>query len=229
MTRHLSVLFIVWVVLALFGACPSADAATGKEKDLGAHGAWHAYAYDEGGQTVCYMVTTKTIKASPSKSAKQRNSPYLMITHRPVEASTDVFSYGAGTALDAKHGARISVDQKSFDLFSVRDNAWARDARTDHKIAEAIRKAKFAQVAGIVAEGRMQTLNDKFDLTGASAAYKAIGKACGLPDPEAKNPEKRATSLLKPDKKTLAKPVQKTKPLRKNRTPEKTRSTHPKM
>lgn len=156
------------------GAAPSA-----KEKDLGRFGAWHAYSYNEGGQSVCYMVATKLVK---SAGPKKRATPYLMITHRPVEASTDVVSYGAGTFIDSKRGARIHIGKSVFDLFSVRDTAWARDSRTDHKLAAAIRNAPIAQIDSFPGKKGAKKITDQFDLSGAASAYHAIGKACGLPD-----------------------------------------------
>lgn len=219
----------LFLVMALLLAKPCAAATSSKEKDLGVFGAWHAYAYDEGGQTVCYMVTTKTLK---STGPQKRGLPYLMITHRPVEASIDVFSYGAGAQLDPKHGVRLKAGQKSFDLFSVRDNAWARDALTDHKIAAAIRKDGAVQLLGIAAEGRMQTISDKFDTSGAAAAYKAIGRACELPefpaDTEVKKPAKKEAAIAKKPVKTAKKKIKKP-PTPAKKPAKKTRATHPKM
>ena len=196
------------------------------EKDIGSFGSWRTYTYDEGGQTVCYMVTTKTIK---SKGPSKRVAPYLMITHRPVEASTDVFSYGAGTLLDAKHDVHVQIDKTSFDLFSVRDNAWARDALTDHKLATALRGAASAQVFGISSQGRIETISDQFDLTGALPAYRAIGKACGLPDVEVKKAEVKKPVAKKGavQKPVVKKPIFK-KPTTNNTPSKKTISAHPK-
>lgn len=190
--------FIYAVLLAVLTTVYSAPARATtqpfKERDLGTFGTWRTYAYDEGGQTVCYMVTTKTVQA---KGPAKRTAPYLMITHRPVEASTDVFSYGAGALLDAKHGVKLEVGKTDFDLFSVRDTAWARDALTDHKLAAALRNAARAQVVGISSQNKIATINDVFDLTGALQAYRAINKACGLADVESKKPAAKKTVIKK--------------------------------
>ena len=172
-------------LLASVLAVPALSANTPKEKLLGTYGSWRAYAYDEGGQTVCYMVTTKILKTS---AAKKRATPYLMITHRPIEASRDVVSYGAGTLLDSKHGVKLRVGKASFDLFSVRDTAWARDSLTDHKIAASVLNAPYAQISGIGTKKDMKIISDRFDLLGANSAYHAIGKACGLLETAPKKP-----------------------------------------
>jgi len=215
------------VSLAVFAAGPAFAAPTEKKKDLGTFGAWRSFAYEEGGQTVCYMVTTKVGKTTPK--AKGRTS-YLMITHRPVEGSTDIFSYGAGKELDSQHGAELRIGKELFDLFSVKENAWARDPMTDHKIAVAIRSTSSAQVSSIPAQSYAKALVDKFTLTGAPSAYQAIGKACGLPGMEAKKPAvKKATGEMakKPsDKKTAAKKAGGAKSSAANKKPPlKTKST----
>jgi len=186
-----NLLALALLIVALTAGCTTpvmAKEKTAPEKNLGHFGAWHAYAQDEGGQTVCYMVTTKLIKPTVLK----RGTPYLMITHRPVEASTDVFSYGAGAALDSKRGAKIRVGTMAFDLFSVRDIAWARDALTDHKIAATIKTATVAQATGFTATKKgIRQVSDLFDVTGSGDAYHAIGKACGLIHDKAKNTAKK--------------------------------------
>jgi hypothetical protein len=198
---------ILSAIFVIIIACPAPAFGASKETDLGSFGVWHSYAYDEGGQTVCYMLTSKNTKASGKN--KDRIS-YLMITHRPVEASTDVFSYGAGEQLDSKHGVTLKIGKNAFDLFSVRDTAWARDARIDHKLAAAIRTSETAQTSGYSSQKRVAPIKDQFSLTGALPAYRAINKACGLPDVEGK----KAVAKKSPPKKKVAKKTGK-KPLKK--------------
>jgi hypothetical protein len=186
--------------------------AVAKDTDLGSFGVWRAYAYEEGGQNVCYMVTTKEIKAK----GKQPRIRYLMVTHRPVEGSADVFSYGAGVALDTKHGVTARLGKDSYDLFSARDTAWARDAMTDHKIAAAIRKNSEAHIVSIPSQSRASSLSDRFSLTGAHQAYNAINRACGIPEvggkatSAKKQPVKATPSAVKTQQKKVPKKTVKT-------------------
>jgi hypothetical protein len=157
----------------------SVSPAIAKETVLGTFGTWRAYRANEGGQTVCYMVTTKLIKTT---GPKKRALPYLMITHRPIEASTDVFSYGAGLKMNPRHGAKLTIGRLSFELFSVGDTAWARDSLTDHQVARAIRNAPSLQVRIQPDKKGGVPVTDQFELSGSPTAYHAINKACGLPD-----------------------------------------------
>jgi len=187
------------ILMAVF-AWPVWAGEASKERDLGTFGDWHAYADQEGGQTVCYMTTTKIFKVG--KKSKGRLA-YLMITHRPLEASLNIFSYGAGTPLDSNHDVTIRVGDTSFDLFSVMENAWAHDPRIDRKLADAPRKYSTARILAIPGKKGVSTIRDSFSLNGSDAAYRAIGKACGLPEAEGK----------KEKSKTVEKTVQKKKPI----------------
>ncbi len=177
-SRLLGILFVLLV---------ASFPAMAKEKSLGVFGAWNTFTSQQNGQTVCYMVTIKTIK---SLGPQKREGPYLMIAHRPTEGSVDVFSYGAGTLLDAKRDVHLSVGKAAFDLFSARDIAWARDAQTDHKIAAAIKGAATAQVKAFPTK-HGKAISDTFDLRGAGTAYHTISKACGLPEDTPKKPVKK--------------------------------------
>jgi len=177
-------------------ASMNAFASTTKtEKLLGTFGSWRSYTYNEGGQTVCYMVTTKRLK---SVGPLKRATPYLMITHRPIEASTDVISYGAGTLLKSSRGVKLHVGKSIFDLFSVRDTSWARDALTDHKIATALRNSPLAEISATADKKGEHRIVDKFDLTGGPAAYSAIGRACGLSAAPTKKSGPKPTANKKP-------------------------------
>ena len=151
-----------------------------REKALGSFGGWRAYTYEEGGQTVCYMATSKVLK---SAGPKKRAMPYLMITHRPVEASTDVVSYDAGAMLNSKRGVKLHIGKKTYDFFSVRGTAWARDSLIDHKIVAALRKASKAELTGFSDKKGALAIRDVFDLNGVDSAYHAISKACGVAEP----------------------------------------------
>ena len=180
--KSLSTAFLIAVAAAAFSMPVFA-----KEKDLGHFGTWHAYSANEGGQTVCYMTTTKM----RLPIAHKRAQPYLMITHRPIEASTDVVSYGAGAILEKRRSPKMLVGQTSFELFSVRDIAWARDALTDHRITQAILRVRSAQISAFLTyKTGEKPINDTFDVMGAADAYRAIGKACGLSMGTPKAPQK---------------------------------------
>ncbi len=170
----------------LFQLPVKAAEPTGSPKSLGIFGNWSAYTAHEGDQEVCYMLLIshpnqppplKTRGKVKDKAAK-RGSIYLMITERPAEGSKDVVSYTAGYNFKPISDVKIELGKTQFSLFTQNDTAWSRDATTDRALAAAIRFGKSMRVTGVSVHG--QTLTDTLDIKGSSAAYTAIGKACGL-------------------------------------------------
>ncbi len=188
--QHRALFLTLLVVCSLLSPC----SVLAKEKSLGSFGPWRAYVSTEGGQTVCYMVTTQRIKPS---AVKKRGTPYVMITHRPIEASTDVISYGAGALMNSRKPVRLITGKNIFELFSVRDTAWARDALTDHKIVAQIKNFPTLKLSGFTAK-KPAAIIDIFDVAQAQSAYRAIGKACGLSGETPQKPAPRPKKPLKP-------------------------------
>ena len=142
-------------------------------KLISTNGDWAAYAFKENGGTVCYMASQP--KKAEGKYTK-RDPVFALITHRPAENTHNVFSYIAGYTYETGSDVTLSIDDKSFTLFTHKDMAWAKDADTDNKIAEAVKKGSKMVVKGRSARGTDTV--DTFSLKGTGAAHEAIGKAC---------------------------------------------------
>ncbi len=144
-------------------------------KSLGKFGNWSSYVVYEGKNPVCYMALT----ARPKDPKGKREAVSLMVTHRPAESSTDVVSYAAGLKLKAGEDVEARIGDKTFNLFTKDDTAWARDAMTDRAVVMAMRTANTQMVLkGVAADGK--PITDTVDLKGARDAYAAASKACGL-------------------------------------------------
>lgn len=144
---------------------------------IGTHGKWTAYTYTENKQPVCY------IAAKPDKSEGKyasRDEVLMLVTHRPGEKAFDVVSVVAGYQYKPDTDAVITIGAQKFDLFTVgSDRAWARDAKIDRAITQAMIKGNLAVVRGTSSRGTLTT--DTFSLSGFTAAYKAIGDTCKKP------------------------------------------------
>jgi len=166
------------VVLILLLAAPAWAQPKDNQKSLGGFGTWKAYSYKDNGQPVCYMVKAVSF---PKTGKFKRGPAYLMITHRPAENSNDVVSYTSGYNFKTASDVTASSGKNSFDLFTQKDTAWSRDAKTDHALASLIRDGAFIKMKGFPADTKyMSSVTDTLDVKGAGAAYKAIGVACGL-------------------------------------------------
>jgi invasion protein IalB len=167
MSRFLMIAFALCVL--------SMPALADEPKLLSTHGDWTAYSFKEGSNTVCYMAS------SPKKSEgayKKRDQVFALITHRPAENTTNVFSYIAGYSYKPGSDVDLTIDGATYKLFTHKDMAWAKDAETDDKISDAMRKGSKMTVKGTSARGTDTT--DNFSLKGTGAAHDAIGKACNV-------------------------------------------------
>lgn len=164
------ILVRLFAVLVLATSLP---ALADEPKLLSTHSDWTAYSFKEGAGTVCYM-------ASQPKKAEgnytKRDQVFALITHRPGENTKNVFSYIAGYTYQTGSDVTLTIDGTSYKLFTHKDMAWARDADTDNKIADAIRKGSNMVVKGTSARGT--ATSDTFSLKGTGGAHDAIGKAC---------------------------------------------------
>ncbi len=152
----------------------TAPAMADEPKLLSTHGDWTAYSFKENGGTVCYMAST------PKKSEgnyKKRDDVFALVTHRPAENTKNVFSFISGYTYKPGSDVTVTFDEKTtFTLFTNKDMAWAKDAETDNKITENLRKGSKLVVKGESMRGT-QTV-DTFSLKGTGGAHEAIGKAC---------------------------------------------------
>ena len=159
-------------VLALvLAATPPAAAAN----VIGTFGDWTAFTDSEDGKKFCY------IGSAPTKSAgkyKKRGDIYILVTHRPAEKKTGVVSIATGYTYKQGSEAVLAVGGAAFRLFTDRDTAWADDAKTDRALVRAMQAGLNMVVRGTSGKGTKTT--DTYSLKGFSAAYRAIGVACGV-------------------------------------------------
>lgn len=171
-------LFLSGTLIAGF-LSSSAWAATAP-KTLGKFGYWEAFQLGDGANAACYM-TLRAKPPVPKGSKLKRGEVTLMITQRPAEGSLDVISYAAGTKFKPASEVTVQAGTKAYSLFTQADTAWARDSLTDRDIAMAIRNTASITISGEAASGG--PFADTIAMKGATEAYRAIGKACGLPSP----------------------------------------------
>ncbi|NDE90733.1 MAG: hypothetical protein EB059_06295 [Alphaproteobacteria bacterium] len=168
-------------------------------KKLGEFKGWQAYEASIGGHSTCYMMlrpnkqeyTKQDYKKAVAEKAKskdkkkktepvaaKRSDVYMMITFRPSESMSPVISYRSGYIFKQASEVLLSTGDKPFNLFTDRDQAWARSGAMDGAITNAVRKAKQVVIQGISNDGGKST--DHFSPDGAENAYKAVIKACGI-------------------------------------------------
>lgn len=163
-------------LLLILAAPVAARAGAVEPKALGNFSDWNAYSYQEDGKLTCYM-TTSASKKEPS--SVQRKDVAVLVTHRPADKTYDVVSFLTGSPLKKDVDPKVVFDEdKKITLFAEGSTAWARDAKTDQAIVDAMRKgAKMVLFAEMDKNGK---LTDTYSLKGVAAAHDAIDKACGV-------------------------------------------------
>jgi hypothetical protein len=98
------------------------------------------------------------------------------VTHRPAEKSRNVFSVMAGYTYKSDSTVTVTIDGQAFVLFTHNDSAWAPDAATDARLADALRKGSSMVIKGTSSKGTDTT--DTYGLKGSGAAFDLINKTC---------------------------------------------------
>ncbi len=135
---------------------------------------WSAYASADGPTgAVCFSLTkAKSVDPMPDGYTVG----HLYITHRPTESIKNEFNLVAGFAFAPDSTATVSVDGKTFTLFTQNDAAWLDDAAQSDNLASAIRAGSSMTIEGTSSTG--VKVIETFSLSGATAASQAIGAEC---------------------------------------------------
>ncbi|MBY0427860.1 MAG: hypothetical protein K2Q32_01420 [Alphaproteobacteria bacterium] len=170
-------------------------AADRAPKKLGEFSGWEAYEAKQGSHSTCYMILRPSsmdykmpiaakVKLKGKKNPEQclpppkRSNVYVMVTLRPEESMNPVVSYRSGYGFKQNSEVLVNAGDKSFNLFTEKDQAWARNTAMDVQVTNALRKAKRVIIQGVSNDGGKSS--DTFNPQGSDGAYKAIAKACGI-------------------------------------------------
>ena len=158
---------------AMTGAAHAAPTGT-KRQFLGGFQDWDAFTERRGhNEKVCYIISVPKEKL-PKKT--HRGEVYVMVTHWPAAKIKSQVSVILG--YPAKKGSTVSfsVDKHAFEMFIDGDRAWAWDTRQDNMMTATMKNGTRFVVKAISARGTKTT--DSYSLSGFTAAYNAITKAC---------------------------------------------------
>ena len=150
---------------------PAAQAA---RHPIGTFDDWQAYTATENGKKICYMGST------PAKAVgdyTKRGEVVFLVTHRPADKETGIVSVTAGYTYKKDSKVQMVVDDKTFDLFTDGGFAFAPEGK-DPVLVQAMIRGSGMVIKGVSSRGTKTT--DTYSLKGFTAAWKAIGKACGV-------------------------------------------------
>ncbi|KZB66746.1 hypothetical protein AUP42_14525 [Thalassospira lucentensis] len=158
---------------ALVALVSQAAIAQNAPQLIDVYGKWEAYSYSEKGKKVCYIGSQPT---SAKGDYTQRGKIYVMVTHRPALKLFNEVSFITGYTYEKDSDVDLRIDSKSFKLFTYEDSAWAVNGEEDRKLVSAMKAGSNMVVVGNSSRGTKTT--DTYSLSGFTAAYNAISKAC---------------------------------------------------
>jgi invasion protein IalB len=134
---------------------------------------WEAYTATEAGAKICYM------GSEPEKmegNYSKRGRVVMLVTHRPKDKEKGVVSVTTGYTYKSGSGVTVTIGTQTFTLFTSGEHAFAEEGKDSALVNAMIRGADMV-VKGTSSRGTLTT--DTYSLKGFTAAWKAIGKACG--------------------------------------------------
>jgi len=153
----------------------AAGASVPRFMQLAAMNGWVAYSSQEKGGMICFIVG-QPVRSQPGDA--KRNSVHLLVTHNTVDKTRNVVSFTAGYRYKFGTKAPLTIGDKTFDLFTKEDTAWARSAAADNDIVSAMLMTRQAIIRGEPSAG--PATSDLYDLVGFDYVLNAIDDACGI-------------------------------------------------
>ncbi len=156
-------------------AASGSKGPSGQPKLVGTFGDWSTYTFNEGPAKVCY-VATQPKKAEGNYSS--RGDVFFLITNRPAEKTYNVVSVIAGYTFKDASEPTVTIDKKTFTLFTRADRAWSLDEKSDKALSDALRKGVTMVIKGTSSRGTPTV--DTYVVKGAPEALNAMNKECGV-------------------------------------------------
>lgn len=143
-------------------------------KRLGTYKDWSALMLVQGGEKQCYMVS---LPKSMAPKGVKRGEVSLLVTHWPARKIVNEVSVVTGYSYKKGSDVKAKIKKsKTFTMFTSEDRAWANNADEDKAMVKALKAGATVTVTGTSSRGTKTT--DVYSLSGFSAAYRSISKAC---------------------------------------------------
>ena len=136
---------------------------------IGQHDAWGTYSYQASGGKVCYVLTVPTDKQPPSLD---HGDMFFFVSQRPGQQVSYEPQFIAGYNFQEGSKATVTIDKKSFSMFTRGKSAWVENAAEEPVLIAAMKGGADMKVAA--KSGRGNATSYVFSLKGISAALSSI-------------------------------------------------------
>ena len=166
---------IVGLLFGLFTAASGALPAIAAPNEMLIEKDWGAYRYDNDGSRICFVSSVPT-KSKGKYDPKNRGDIRIFVSHGPGKAERDVVQVIAGYRYKAQSDVTLSIDGKSFKLFTLEDRAYAESEEDDRRIIVQMKRGNKMTIIGTSSRGTKTT--DTYSLAGFTKTKAVIDKTC---------------------------------------------------
>jgi invasion protein IalB len=107
---------------------------------------------------------------------RPRNQPYMFISSRPADKVANEVSVMVGYPLKPSSEATAEVGSTTFQLYTLNDGAWIKNAAEEAHMVDAMRAGDSAVVKGTSAKGTESI--DTYSLKGLTEALDRVAQEC---------------------------------------------------
>jgi invasion protein IalB len=152
------------------GMLAAASPALAKQASkIGQHNAWGTYSYQASGGKVCYVLTVPTDKQPPTLD---HGDMFFFVSQRPGQQVSYEPQFIAGYNFQEGSKATVTIDKKSFSMFTRGKSAWVENAAEEPVLIAAMKAGSDMKVQA--KSGRGNATSYVFSLKGISAALDSI-------------------------------------------------------
>ncbi|WP_095202662.1 invasion associated locus B family protein [Mesorhizobium carmichaelinearum] len=162
---------LIALVSSLILAASAAPALAQQATKIGQHNAWGTYSYQASGGKVCYVLTVPTDKQPPTLD---HGDMFFFVSQRPGQQVSYEPQFIAGYNFQEGSKATVTIDKKSFSMFTKGKSAWVENAAEEPVLIAAMKTGTDMKVTA--KSGRGNPTSYVFSLKGISAALTSIAK-----------------------------------------------------
>ncbi len=134
---------------------------------------WEAYKHNANGQDTCYILS-KPKTLSPSN--RNHGDVFFFVTSRPAEDVRNEVSVLVGYEFQPDSQVTVTVDGRSFAMFTKDDGAWMQSTADEQQLVQAMRAGSNMTVSGTSSRGT--SVSYTFSLSGVTAGSNRIAGNC---------------------------------------------------
>lgn len=159
--------------LALLAVVATTPTLAATPRFVGTFQDWNVYAVDDANGRLCYAAS------EPKKEEgnySRRGAAAVIVAKLPGDAPNEQVSVQPGYSFKANTTAQVSIDDRSFSLFTKGEHGWANSAKEDDTMIVAMKRGNTLKVRGTSTRDTWSL--DTYSLTGFTAAYNSMINAC---------------------------------------------------